>query len=118
MVVLTFTQPYGAMCLNRRLLDADALSEALIMILKESKSDNLLTLCSDERRKVIQSFVDPTTTANKLRLHSPCLREAVNDDHYFQEMQNPTPEVIQKNAKHYFDLWCTDIRSMADTEGL
>ncbi|KAL2788740.1 FAD-binding monooxygenase [Aspergillus keveii] len=36
--------PYGAVGLNTGLLDADALSEALIMIVAQSRSDKLLTL--------------------------------------------------------------------------
>jgi phosphoglycerate-specific signal transduction histidine kinase len=39
-------------------LDADALSEAIIKIVAESRSDELLTLYLDERSRVFQSFVD------------------------------------------------------------
>ncbi|GAB1197589.1 hypothetical protein APSETT444_006887 [Aspergillus pseudonomiae] len=110
--------PYGAMGLNTGLLDADALSEALIMILKESASDQLLTLYSDERRKVFQSFVNPTTTENKLRLQQPYSKETVREDYFFRELQDATPETLQEKAKPYFEFWCTDIRALAGKLGV
>jgi 2-polyprenyl-6-methoxyphenol hydroxylase-like FAD-dependent oxidoreductase len=106
------------MGLNTGLLDGDALAEALIMILLEGKSDDLLTLYSDERRRVFQKFVDPTTTANKLRLHSPSSDAAAFDDEYFRSMQNPTPEILLEAAKPYFETWRTDMRSVAKKAGL
>ena len=106
------------MGLNTGLLDADALSEALIMILKESRSDKLLTLYSDERRKVFQSFVNPTTTENKLRLQQPYSKETVREDYFFRELQDATPETLQEKAKPYFEHWCTDIRALAGKLGM
>lgn len=100
------------MGLNTGLLDADALAECLIMILKESMSDDILTLYSDERRKVFQYFVDPTSTANKLRLHSPSTKEAMVDDHYFRIMRDPTPETLLEAAKPYFETWRTNMREV------
>ncbi|KAL4810490.1 FAD/NAD(P)-binding domain-containing protein [Aspergillus unguis] len=105
--------PYGAMGLNTGLLDGDALAEALIMILNEGQSDELLTVYSDERRQVFQKFVDPTTTANKLRLHSPDTQAAVYDDYYFRAMQDPSPEILAEAAKPYFETWRTDMRKKA-----
>ena len=106
------------MGLNTGLLDADALAEALVMIINESRSDELLTLYSDERRKVFQYFVDPTTTANRCRLHAFSTKDAVLDDYYFREIANPTFETLRKGAKPYFETWCTDIRSLASEKGL
>jgi 2-polyprenyl-6-methoxyphenol hydroxylase-like FAD-dependent oxidoreductase len=106
------------MGLNTGLLDADALAEALIMILLEGKSDELLTIYSDERRQVFQKFVDPTSTANKLRLHSPNSEAAVDDDYYFRSMQDPSAEVLAEAAKPYFETWRTDMRSLALQAGV
>ncbi|KAL2857318.1 FAD/NAD(P)-binding domain-containing protein [Aspergillus pseudoustus] len=110
--------PYGAMGLNTGLLDGDALAEALLMVLQEGKSEELLTIYSDERRRVYQKFVDPTTTANKLRLHSPNAEAAAADDEYFRTLQNPTPEVLAELAKPYFEIWRTDMRALAEKFGL
>ncbi|KAJ5201252.1 FAD/NAD(P)-binding domain-containing protein [Penicillium cf. viridicatum] len=109
--------PYGAMGLNTGLLDGDALAESLIMILNEGRSDKILTSYSDARRKVFQYFVDPTTTANKLRLHLPSETAAVDDD-CLRSLQNPTPESLKEGAKPYFETWRTDMRAVAEKSGL
>ncbi|KAJ5768907.1 hypothetical protein N7520_003466 [Penicillium odoratum] len=109
--------PYGAMGLNTGILDGDALAEALIMILNEGRSDDILTSYSDARRKVFQYFVDPTTTANKLRLHLPS-ETAAEDDDYLRSLQSLTPEALEKGAKPYFETWRTDIRAVAKEAGL
>ena len=105
-------QPIGAMGLNTGILDADALADALIMILKESKPESLLDLYSDERRKVFQRFVDPTSTYNKLRLQMDA--EAANrDDWFYRLMQDPSPELMKEMNKPFFEVWRTDIRKLA-----
>jgi len=110
-------QPYGAMGLNTGLLDGDALAEALIMVLNEGRSDKILTSYSDARRKVFRYFVDPTTTANKLRLHLAS-ETAAEDDDYLRSLQNPTAEEMEKGAKPYFETWRTDMRALAKDAGL
>lgn len=94
-------------------LDGDALAEALIMIPLEGRSEDLLTIYSDECRKVFQAFVDPTTTANKLRLQSPDPDAAIVDDYYFWAMQNTTPELLVNAARPSFETWRTDMRHLA-----
>lgn len=88
------------------------------MIILEGKSDELLTIYSDQRRQVFQNFVDPTSTANKLRLHSPSTEAAIHDDYYFRSMQDPSAEVLAEAAKPYFETWRTDMRSLAKKAGL
>lgn len=100
------------MGLNTGLLDGDALAESLIMILQEGKPDDLLTIYSDARREVFQYFVDPTSTANKLRLHLP-VDTAATDDAYFRSTQNPSAQDLIDSARPYFDSWRTDIRALA-----
>ncbi|KAJ5936837.1 hypothetical protein N7466_003287 [Penicillium verhagenii] len=102
--------PYGAMGLNTGLLDGDALAEALIMVLNEGRSDDILTSYSDARREVFQYFVDPVTTANKLRLHLPS-ETAAEDDSYLRSLQSPTLEDLEKGARPYFETWRTNMRS-------
>lgn len=58
----TSFQRYGAMGLNTSILDADALAEALVMILQEVKPLSLPDIYCDQRRKEFRFFVDPTTT--------------------------------------------------------
>ncbi|KAJ5647062.1 FAD/NAD(P)-binding domain-containing protein [Penicillium lividum] len=109
--------PYGAMGLNTGLLDGDALAEALIMVINEGRSNKILTSYSDARRKVFRYFVDPTTTANKLRLHLAS-ETAAEDDDYLRSLQNPTAEEMEKGAKPYFETWRTDMRAVAKDAGL
>lgn len=49
------------------LIDADALSDALELIIKERKSLALPDFYSDERRRVSKTFIDPISSQNKLR---------------------------------------------------
>ncbi|KAL2426642.1 hypothetical protein ABEF95_011154 [Exophiala dermatitidis] len=55
--------PIGAPGLNTGILDIEGLAEALIMVLKQNRSDAVLDVYNDERRKVFQNFVDPTSTS-------------------------------------------------------
>jgi 2-polyprenyl-6-methoxyphenol hydroxylase-like FAD-dependent oxidoreductase len=55
------------MALCTGLIDADALSDALELSIKERKSLGLLDFYSDERRNVSQTFVDSISSQNKLR---------------------------------------------------
>ncbi|KAE8139523.1 hypothetical protein BDV38DRAFT_291238 [Aspergillus pseudotamarii] len=59
--------PMGAMGLTTGLIDSEALADALELIIHEGKPISILDTYSDERRRVFQTFVDPTSTQNKLR---------------------------------------------------
>jgi 2-polyprenyl-6-methoxyphenol hydroxylase-like FAD-dependent oxidoreductase len=106
------------MGLNTGLLDADALAVALIMILNESRSDDLLTLYSDECRQVFQSFLDPTTTANKLRMQQPYSPDTVREDAFFRLLQDAAPATLKRQSQPYFEAWPTDMRAVARENGL
>ena len=99
------------------MLDADALAEALIMVLNENYPISLLDTYSDERRKVFQFFVDPTSTQNKLRVHSNPEDTAPQDDWYFRMMRDPSklsPKQLEELTKPYFETWRTDMRKLAE----
>ena len=83
------------------------------MILNESKPLSLLDIYSDERRKVFQFFVDPTSTHNKLRVHTNDQDVAERDDWYFRMMRNPSKEQLMEGAKPFFETWRTDMRKLA-----
>ena len=104
----------GALGLNTGMLDADALGETLIMVIKEDRSDKVLDLYSDERRKVFQFFVDPTSSQNKLRIHNHPPETAAQRDWYFRILaNNPTEEQMLDLMKPYFETWRTDMRKAA-----
>ncbi|KAJ0319576.1 hypothetical protein Brms1b_003731 [Colletotrichum noveboracense] len=53
----------GGLGLSNCLMEAVALSDALILVLKEGKPvDPVLTMYSDERRQVFQFFIDPVSS--------------------------------------------------------
>ncbi|KIY00995.1 uncharacterized protein Z520_03661 [Fonsecaea multimorphosa CBS 102226] len=108
--------PIGAMGLNTGMLDSDALGKALIMILKEGRSDSVLDIYNDERRKVFQFFVNPTSAENKMRVHHHPPETAVRDDWYFRMMADPsklTEDQLKESMKPYMETWRTDIRKLA-----
>ncbi|KAL3444904.1 hypothetical protein BJX65DRAFT_310495 [Aspergillus insuetus] len=78
-----------------------------------SRSDGLLTLYSDERRRVFQSFVDPTTTANKLRMQQPFStpESARYRDSFFRILQDASPMTIERLVRQFFETWPTDMRA-------
>ncbi|EXJ70435.1 uncharacterized protein A1O5_06503 [Cladophialophora psammophila CBS 110553] len=106
--------PVGALGLNSGMLDADALAEALVMVLREGRSDKVLDVYSDERRKVFQFFVDPTSSQNKMRVHSHPPETAAQDDWYFRILaNNPTKKQMLDLMKPYFETWRTNMRKAA-----
>ena len=108
----------GALGLNTGFLDAVALSDALKMILKEDKpADRVLQVYSDERRKVVQEFADPTSTYNKLRLHSINIETAQQDDWFFRSLQNYSSEDFGRYWRRFEHTWPTDMRALVDKSG-
>lgn len=72
----------------------------------------VLDAYSDERRKVFQFFVDPTSTQNKLRVHSNPPETAAQDDWLLRLLQNPTPQQLMELSRPYFETWRTDMRKV------
>ena len=102
----------GALGLNTGLLDAYAAAEALIMVMNEEwDADTILDYYSDERRKIFQNFVDPTSTHNKLRVHTLSADTAAHHDWFFRMLaKGLTLEQAQELMKPYFETWRTDMR--------
>ncbi|KIW26691.1 uncharacterized protein PV07_06504 [Cladophialophora immunda] len=104
--------PFGALGLNTGMLDADACAEALIMIMKDSfPAAQTLNTYSDSRRKVFQFFVDPTSTQNKLRVHSNPAETAAEDDWFLRDLNHMTPKKAVEMVRPYFEDWRTDMRT-------
>lgn len=95
-----------------------ALSDALKMVLKEGKSaESILQIYSDERRKVVQEFVDPTSTYNKLRLHSINIETAHKDDWFFRSLQDYTSEDFGRYWGRFQHTWPTDMKAVVSKSG-
>lgn len=101
----------GAMGASTGLLDADALAEALIMIIYDGAPISILEKYSDERRKVFQMFVDPTTKYNKLRLQ--CESKDAAKDWFIKSMKDPSPEELINFFAPFVTTWRTNMRDVA-----
>jgi 2-polyprenyl-6-methoxyphenol hydroxylase-like FAD-dependent oxidoreductase len=110
-------QPIGAMGLNTGFLDAVALSDALKMVLKDGKPGKLvLQMYSDERRKVVQDFIDPTPTYIKLRLHSINIETAQQDDRFFRCLQNYSSEDFTRYMRRFETIWPIIMGALANKD--
>ncbi|KAI1380138.1 FAD/NAD(P)-binding domain-containing protein [Hypoxylon crocopeplum] len=99
----------GGLGLSNCLLDSVALSDALIMILREGKPvDPVLTMYSDERRQVFQFFVDPVSTWSKLRIQSGEL-----DDWFFRCLSDTSSPSFARYMDTLENFWPTHIREIA-----
>ncbi|KAL3471088.1 FAD-binding monooxygenase [Aspergillus californicus] len=104
------TNPVGALGLATALLDSEALATAINMILRERHPLSVLSTYSDARRQVFQSFVSPTSTANKLRVQQE--PAAAEDDWMVRTIKNATPSVLRDFFMPYMTVWRTDIRAL------
>jgi hypothetical protein len=107
------------------MLDADALSTILTLILLHPENypnpSLLLNLYSDLRRRVFQEFIDPTSTANKLRTHAyEDGMEAREHDWLVRELtaiergEGNVRERVGRLMKPYFEGWRSDIKAEAE----
>lgn len=101
------------MGLTTGLLDAEAVSDALELIINEGKPLNILNIYSDQRRKAFQTFVDPMSTQNKLRCAND--PEVALEDWFLRSMLNPTPEELEGFSRPFFDVWRTDMRKIVSS---
>jgi hypothetical protein len=86
------------------------------MILHEGKPLSLLNVYSDERRKVFQTFVSPTSTANKLRIQQD--PAAADNDWLVRSLKKPTPVVLHEFFTPYMTVWRTDMRAVVASHGV
>ncbi|KAJ5594662.1 FAD/NAD(P)-binding domain-containing protein [Penicillium hispanicum] len=102
--------------LTTGLLDADALPDALEFIINDKKPMKILDIYSDERRKVFQTFVDPVSTWNKLRMAND--PETAHEAWMLRAASNPSPEFMAQLSRPYFDFWRTDMGKLVASKGL
>ncbi|KAI0965549.1 FAD/NAD(P)-binding domain-containing protein [Xylaria arbuscula] len=99
----------GGLGLSNGLLGSVALSDALIMILREGKpAGPVLTMYSDERRQVFQFFIDPVSSWSKLRIQSGEL-----DDWFFRCLNDTSSPAFAKYIETLENFWPTHIRDTA-----
>ncbi|KAK1707640.1 FAD-binding monooxygenase [Colletotrichum lupini] len=99
----------GGLGLSNCLMESVALSDALILILKEGKPvDPVLTMYSDERRQVFQFFIDPVSSWSKLRIQA-----GEQDDWFFRCLSDTSSPSFARWVDMMENFWPTRIREMA-----
>ncbi|KZL66593.1 FAD binding domain-containing protein [Colletotrichum tofieldiae] len=105
--------PFGAMGLTSGLLDGEALADTLELVINENHDPELLSVYSSERSRIFQTFIDPTTTWNKLRCAAD--PETASEDWALQ-MLIKRPHEMKNYGIHFFSSWRTDMRSLIAKE--
>lgn len=98
------------MGLTSGILDSEALSDALIMVINEGCSDQVLTLYSDLRRQAFGLFVDPISTRNIYRIQNNA-DDLERDDGFIRLLHRPGTQAMDMMRKLYEEQWRTNIRS-------
>jgi 2-polyprenyl-6-methoxyphenol hydroxylase-like FAD-dependent oxidoreductase len=100
----------GAMGLTTGILDADALADALELIIHEGKPISVLDVYSDERRRAFQMFVDPSSSQNKLRIASDV--STAKQDWLIRFMARACGDnnMVKQATDPFFSVWRTDMR--------
>ncbi|KAH9209971.1 FAD-binding monooxygenase [Leptodontidium sp. 2 PMI_412] len=102
--------PLGGMGLTSGILDSEALSDALIMVINEDCSDQVLTLYSDLRRQAFGLFVDPMSTQNIYLIQNNA-DDLERDDGFIRRLNRPGTQAMDMMRKLYEEQWRTNIRS-------
>ncbi|OHE98064.1 hypothetical protein CORC01_06578 [Colletotrichum orchidophilum] len=99
----------GGLGLSNCLMEAVALSDALILVLEEGKPANpVLTMHSDERRQVFQFFIDPVSSWSKLRIQA-----GEHDDWFFRCLKDTSSAAFERWIDMMENFWPTRIKDMA-----
>ena len=106
--------PVGGLGLCTGLLDVDILSQALDLILNHDYHDpqDLLAEYSAARRFVFQNFINPTSTANKLRLHESDPDNAAQEDWFLRMVRKGDRQEIANALAPLQRVWRTELRSI------
>jgi hypothetical protein len=80
----------------------------LDLIINEGRPLKTLEIYSDARRKAFQTFVNPISTENKLRIAND--PDNAVEDWFLRAMLKPTPEIMEEFSRPYLSIWRTDMR--------
>lgn len=92
--------PFGGLGLTGGLLDAGALADALIAVFTGEATDDILSRYAEVRRKVFLEIVNPTSQANKLRLHSTNPDTVGDTDPFLRALREADTNTKQKIRGH------------------
>ena len=81
--------PFGGMGLTGGILDAGALGDVLVAVIKQGKPETLLDSYAEKRKKVFQELVDPRSQANVRRIWQDP-ETAARDDPFLKMLNDPS----------------------------
>lgn len=88
--------PFGGLGLTGGILDAGAVSDALIGISEGKADDGILDKYAEIRRNVFVETVNPTSQANKMRLHDSDPETVGERDPFLHTLRNASADEMQK----------------------
>jgi len=92
--------PFGGLGLTGGLLDAAALADALIAVCTGQAPDSLLDKYAELRRNIFLDIVNPTSQANKRRLHECDPNTVGETDPFLKMLRDADTESKQKIRGH------------------
>ncbi|KAJ9626695.1 hypothetical protein H2204_009965 [Knufia peltigerae] len=101
--------PIGGLGLNTGILDADALAQTFVRVLKEGSPESLFDRYSLERRRVFQTIVDPISTANKRRIHDSHPDTVAKEDWFYASINNKEDPTEKFQHFEWMKGWRTDM---------
>ena len=88
--------PFGGLGLTGGILDAGAVSDALTGIHEGKAGDAILDKYAEIRRNIFVETVNPTSQANKMRLHDGDPETVGDRDPFLNKLRNATPDDMQQ----------------------
>lgn len=99
--------PFGGLGLTGGILDAAALSDALIAIHTDRAGDEILDVYAEQRRKTFLEIVDPASQANKERMHDSDPETLGERDPFLRMLRGADPrekQMVRQNDKLGLDI--------------
>jgi 2-polyprenyl-6-methoxyphenol hydroxylase-like FAD-dependent oxidoreductase len=112
--------PFGGLGLTGGILDAAAVADSLIGIYEGKTSDAVLDKYAEVRRQVFTETVNPTSQANKMRLHDNDPDTVGDRDPFLHMLRTATEEErqhVRANAKLAIDMSQYFDRVQQQTDG-
>lgn len=104
--------PFGGLGLTGGILDAAALSDALVAIHTDRAGDEILDVYAEQRRKTFVEVVNPASQANKERMHDSDPETLGDRDPFLKMLREAGPD--QKQMIRQFAMLRLDIEEYLD----
>ena len=92
--------PMGGLGLSGGILDAGACADAIVAVCRAEAPDSILDKYAELRRGIFLDIVDPTSRANKCRLHDPDPATLGQRDPFLRMLREASSDEKQKIRGH------------------